>query len=123
MVQSEIGGATWCGRYAERGLGKANSYWLKILHYLEKDDLAANIRLCAKLTLEPGVSIGTHDHQQEDEIFIIAKGKAMTDDGTSRTELIVGDVTVTGKGGVHSIENIGDTDLEVIAIIACYDPK
>ena len=31
MVQSEIGGATWCGRYAERGPRKAKSYWLPLV--------------------------------------------------------------------------------------------
>ena len=42
-----------------------------IRHYFKKDEINAASRLCAELRLLPGVSIGDHEHVNEDEVFII----------------------------------------------------
>jgi mannose-6-phosphate isomerase-like protein (cupin superfamily) len=89
-------------------------------HLFKKEEFGAKCRLCARLILPPGAGIGTHQHETEDEIFYILKGTALTDDGHSQTRLAAGDATLTGKGGAHSIKNIGNDDLEIMAIIMVY---
>lgn len=93
---------------------------VRFMHYFSKEEFGANTRLCTKLTLPPGVSIGPHAHEKEDEIFIITKGQGMLDDGTAESRVSIGDAILTGKGESHSIRNDGNDDLEIIAMIMCY---
>ncbi|MCX7917578.1 MAG: cupin domain-containing protein [bacterium] len=91
-----------------------------IVHFLKKEDFKANVRLCAKLILHEGCSIGLHQHLDEDEVFIILKGKGILFDGKEEKEVEEGDVVLTGNGQSHSIKNIGKEDLEIIAFITKY---
>lgn len=93
---------------------------IKILHYFKKDEFKANVRLCAKLTIAPNCSIGLHQHLDEDEVFIISKGKGILFDGINENVVEEGDAILTGNGQFHSIKNIKDEDLEIIAFIAKY---
>jgi mannose-6-phosphate isomerase-like protein (cupin superfamily) len=91
-----------------------------ICHLFKKDEIAAKTRLCARLTLPPGASIGLHQHAGEDELFAIVKGSGLLDDGSRQTIVSAGDAVLTGKGESHAIANNGDVDLEIIAVIMCY---
>ena len=54
---------------------------VKIEHFWEPgSEMLAHNRMAARLTLPPGGSIGFHNHENEDEIFIIVKGQAEADD-------------------------------------------
>jgi mannose-6-phosphate isomerase-like protein (cupin superfamily) len=94
---------------------------IKILHFFKKDEFKANVRLCAKLIIEPGFSIGLHEHIDEDEVFIVLKGKGLLFDGKEEKIVEEGEAILTGNGESHSIKNIGDKDLEIIAFIAKYN--
>ena len=70
--------------------------------------------------MSPGSSIGLHEHTQEDEIFIIQDGKGLITEQGQETEVVSGDVILTGKGESHALKNIGETPLMVTAIIIKY---
>ena len=90
---------------------------VKIEHLFDyQNDLKSSPRLLAKLTLEPGVSIGFHEHFGEEEVFHIIKGTAEFFDGKDTCILKSGDSTLTSDAG-HSLANIGDDILEVMAVI------
>lgn len=89
-------------------------------HLFKKDEITAKTRLCAVLTLPPGTSIGTHQHEGEDEVYYILKGCGILDDGTTRVPVKAGDAILTGRGESHAIANSGDADLEILAVIMCY---
>lgn len=91
-----------------------------ITHMFGKDEFGANVRLCSKLTIPPGAGIGSHRHEGEDEVYIIEQGQGVLDDGSNRSRVEAGDAILTGNGDSHAIENNGDTDLVITAIIACY---
>lgn len=93
---------------------------VSIRHLFKKEEITAKCRLCAWLTLPPGASIGMHQHQQEDELFVIVRGRGVLDDGAVRTVVTAGDAILTGRGEAHAIANDGDTDLEIIAVIMLY---
>ncbi|MCM8785139.1 MAG: cupin domain-containing protein [Candidatus Omnitrophica bacterium] len=93
---------------------------VKIVHFFKKEEFKANVRLCAKLILAPNCSIGLHQHLDEDEVFIITKGKGILFDGKEEKVVEQGDAILTGNGQSHSIKNIGNTDLEIIAFISKY---
>lgn len=91
-----------------------------VQHFFAKEEFTAPSRLCARLTLPPGASIGTHRHDGEDEVYIILQGSGLVDDGQTRSPVAAGDAVLTGKGESHSIANTGTSDLELIAVIHCY---
>ena len=93
---------------------------VRIEHLWKKDELKGKTRLCAKLTLEPGASIGFHAHDDEEEIFVILKGKGRIQDGDDTQEVGVGDTILTGDGAGHAVESIGDEALEMMAVIVQY---
>ncbi len=91
-----------------------------ITHLFTKDELKSNTRLCAKLTIPSGASIGFHNHENEEEIFYILSGRGKVDDDGRICEVSPGDAILTGNGAGHSIECISEEPLEVMAVIGCY---
>ena len=94
---------------------------VKILHFMDKEDINGNCRLMAKIILEPGCSIGRHRHDDEEEIFYIIKGAAVYDDNGEIKELREGDSCVCLGGQSHSIANRTDEVTELIAFIPLYN--
>lgn len=91
-----------------------------VRHHLKPEEITARTRLCAELTLPPGASIGVHDHADEDEIYIIQKGRGVMTDGGKEFTVEAGDAILTGQGASHSIRNSGAEDLVVTAVIIKY---
>ena len=79
-----------------------------------------NIRLLAEVTLEPGASIGKHNHENETEYYLILSGSGLVDDNGKDTEVKAGDAVVTGNGAFHSIANTGSKPLVFNAVIVTY---
>ncbi len=91
-----------------------------ITHIYKKDELKGNSRLCARLSLEPGASIGDHKHENEEEIYYILSGQGVViDDGVPK-DVVAGDAVLTRDGATHSIRNTGDVALEFMAVINLY---
>jgi len=93
---------------------------IEIFHIYKQDELKGRARLCAKLVINPGCSIGLHEHVNEEEIFYIIKGKGNVNDNGMEREVLEGDAVLTGGGAVHSIENTGVEPLEMLAVILMY---
>lgn len=87
------------------------------IHFLDKEDSTGAGRLFVKSILTPGSSIGYHTHKGDFENYYILKGKAKVSDNGEEYILEEGDSILTKNGSSHSIENIGETDLEYIALI------
>lgn len=94
---------------------------VKIQHIWKKGDgLNANVRMYARLILEPSASIGYHVHENEEEIFYVVSGRAEADDNGTTVTLETGDSIVTRGGEGHAVKSIGDVPLVLLAIIPCY---
>ena len=93
---------------------------VRIEHYWTKDELKGKTRLCAKLVLQPGTSIGFHDHVDEEEVFIVVRGQGRVTDGEREELVSEGDTILTGDGAGHAVEAVGDEALELVAVIVQY---
>jgi len=93
---------------------------IELTHIFMKDELKGKARLVAKVTLNPGCSIGIHEHVAEEEIYYIIKGKGLVNDNGTEQVVSVGDAVLTGNGAYHSIENIDNVTLEMLAVILEY---
>lgn len=103
-----------------RGEMRGGAGNVTIQHFFRKNEITARTRLCSRLTLPPGASIGLHKHEGEDELFIVTRGKGLIDDGKTKESVEAGDAILTGKGESHAVINNGQEVLEMIAIIMLY---
>lgn len=90
---------------------------VRIVNILEQDEMYGTGRLFGISIIPPGGSIGQHTHTGDFETYYILKGKALVNDNGNIQELGPGDMTRCKDGDYHSIENIGDVDLEYFAVI------
>ncbi|KLU64933.1 MULTISPECIES: cupin domain-containing protein [Desulfosporosinus] len=90
---------------------------VKIINILENKDNHGTGRLFGVSIIPVGGSIGKHQHVGDFETYYILKGKALVNDNGQEQILGPGDMTHCNDGDYHSIENIGDCDLEYIAVI------
>jgi len=88
-----------------------------IEHLLTPEELYEKGRLYAKIILEPGCSIGQHVHEGEMESYYIVSGEAEVSDNGELVTLNAGDSVLTPSGEGHSIKNVGNSTLEVLALI------
>jgi mannose-6-phosphate isomerase-like protein (cupin superfamily) len=91
-----------------------------VRHFFKKEEFAAQARLCAHLLLPPGASIGPHQHEGEDEVYIVLRGSGILDDGVTQARVSAGDSILTGRGESHAVRNDGSEPLEMIAVIISY---
>lgn len=93
---------------------------IEITHIFKQEELNGKSRLCAKISINPGCSIGLHEHVNEEEIFYIIRGKGLAVDNGVKKEIKAGDAILTVGGTSHSVENTGDEPLEMLAVILLY---
>jgi len=93
---------------------------VKLEHWFKPEAFGAKVRLCTRMTLEPGVTIGDHTHAMEDEIYLILSGAGRILENGEWVSIRAGDAILTGKGGSHSVENNGDKPLVIAAVIIQY---
>ncbi len=88
----------------------------RIEHLWRGEELHGRARLFARITLQPGCSIGFHEHTGEAEVFVVTRGEARMMDGDREEILQAGDTILTSEKG-HSVEAFGDQTLEMLAVI------
>ncbi len=88
-----------------------------IKEILEEPYLAGKCGLYAEVTLEPGCSLGYHEHHGETETYYLTKGAGIYNDNGKEYPVEVGDVTFCADGNGHGIKNAGKEDLVFVALI------
>ena len=83
----------------------------------DKEGLYGHGRLFSHIVLDPGCSIGYHDHNHETEFYYILKGEGVFSDNGKEVIVREGDICATGFGEGHGLENQSSEPLELIALI------
>jgi len=91
-------------------------------HIVEKNEMLANCRLFARITLNQGCSIGYHAHNDEEEVYYILSGQGVVNDNGTIYTVNPGDSVLTGNGASHSIENQCAEPMEMVAVVLTYQP-
>ena len=79
--------------------------------------LPENVRIFNVLTLIPGASNGYHVHEGETELFYFMEGNGRVQDDDAFFDVTAGDSMATFSGHGHGVENTGDTNLVILAVI------
>lgn len=90
---------------------------LAFSYLFEESELGDKAAMVAKVTLEPGQSIGEHTHDEDGELYIVVSGKGMVNDNGVPREVCAGDAVWTTGGELHSVINHGDETLVLYAIV------
>lgn len=69
------------------------------------------------LQLQPGSSVGRHQHLGSEEIYWILEGRGLAEDDEERVQMEPGDALLTRDGHWHSIENPGPGPLRLLAVL------
>lgn len=96
---------------------KGGKGYITVVNFFEKEDFLGKGRLFGKTIIKPGNSIGYHAHKGEQEAYYILKGEALYNDNGKEIMLKPGDLTICRDGEYHSIEAVGEEDLEFIMLI------
>lgn len=88
-----------------------------VQHILEEPELNGKCGLYAKVILEPGCSVGYHEHHQESETYYILTGEGEYNDDGKKRMVKPGDITFTPDGHGHELINTGKENLEFMALI------
>lgn len=93
---------------------------IEVTHLLQQNQLKGKCRFIGSMLIKPGCSIGLHRHDDEEEIYYVIQGEGTVEDNGVRQQIKAGDVMLTGDGSSHSIENTGNGDMVVLAVILLY---
>lgn len=88
-----------------------------IKHILGEKELNGKCRLYAQVTLEPGCSLGFHEHHGESETYYIISGEGIYSDNGNLRMVKAGEKTFTPDGCGHALSNTGNEDLVFMALI------
>ena len=91
-----------------------------ILHataLLKNDEFYGKGRMFSMSVLEPGASVGYHQHVGDFEAYYIVSGQGIYNDNGTDVPVQAGDVTICNDGEFHGLINTGKKDLSFIALI------
>ncbi len=71
------------------------------------------------MSLMPGDSVGVHEHNGTEDIYLIVSGKGTyTDENGKKFEVKAGDMTICRSGHSHGIENTSNEPLIFFAVLS-----
>lgn len=88
--------------------------WTEVLG--TEDLKGRKVRFIHDDILAPGVSVGLHEHTDDEEYYYILSGHGIMELNGERMEVTAGDITAVFPGGKHSLENTGREDLRMLVI-------
>lgn len=90
---------------------------VKLRDFLTEAEMNGKGRLFARVTLEPGCSVGYHVHEGDSEIFYVLEGNPVYNDGGVERQVAPGDVMICPDGTGHGLSNPTDKTAVVMALI------
>nr|WP_320147468.1 cupin domain-containing protein [uncultured Anaeromusa sp.] len=88
-----------------------------LVHLLQGEEFQGKGRLFSRNIIEPGCSVGFHQHNGDVEAYYVLKGVGIFDDNGVKSTAQAGDLLFTKDGGWHSLLNEGPETLEIIALV------
>lgn len=84
---------------------------------LSGDQLHGKLTYASTITLEPGCSIGVHQHTGDSEMYFIYEGSGLYTDNAESYPVSAGDVLFCRDGETHGLANDSDAPLKFVAIM------
>ena len=78
----------------------------------------SRFQMVSQIELDPGSSIGSHLHGENEEIYWILSGEGVYNEDGTDIPACPGDVFIAFQGHNHGLKNTGPGPLVMIAVIA-----
>lgn len=78
------------------------------------DEIDAPVRFINYTVLPPAASFGNHQHENDNEFYVILSGEGVYYQDREKTKVKKGDIIMNAPFSTHGIENTGDIDMEVL---------
>ena len=88
-----------------------------IKHVLGEKELNGKCGLYAEVTIEPGCTLGYHEHHGETEVYHILSGEGLYQDNDKTYPVEAGMTTFCEDGNGHAISCKGEEPLVFLAMI------
>jgi mannose-6-phosphate isomerase-like protein (cupin superfamily) len=95
----------------------------KLQAFFKAEEFSTPLCAFTILTLDPGVSVGYHQHVGSEEVYWVLEGKGMARDDQESAELVPGDALLCREGHFHGIENPGPGPLRILTVMVNSKPK
>lgn len=89
----------------------------QVLTVIDASVFQGQNQMFARVTLQPGCSIGYHQHSGNSEVYYILSGSGSYSDNGILRPVTAGDSTFCPDGEWHSLENTGHIPLVFMALI------
>lgn len=91
---------------------------IEINKKINKDDLVVGLSLFAQVVIQPHSTIGYHKHNDDAEAYYVLQGEGIfLNHNKERIPVKAGDLCLIKKGQSHGLENLNDSELEIIAVV------
>lgn len=90
---------------------------VRILSFLDPEEMRGKMSVCGILTIPPGSGIGEHEHVADSEICYILEGELQAKDNGRECTLYPGDIIFTADGQSHRLWNASDKDAKLLAVV------
>ncbi|MFQ5713724.1 MAG: cupin domain-containing protein [Candidatus Scalinduaceae bacterium] len=94
--------------------GVGDLQWTEVINFTT--DRERKLNFFHDDILKPGVSIGIHRHEHDEEYYYIISGKGIITLDGNEFEVGPGDITAVYPGGSHGLRNHTDGNLRVIVV-------
>ena len=84
---------------------------------LPDDKLGGVCTYISQITLEPGCSIGIHQHSGDAELYFITTGTGTYTENNTDYTVTAGDALYCADGSTHGLVNNGEELLQFVAVI------
>lgn len=92
--------------------GRGEVQWREVVDFSSRRDRRLNF--LHDDILAPGVSIGVHPHEDDEEYYYVLSGRGMMWLGGREVEVGPGDLTAVFPGGAHGLRNHTAEPLRII---------
>ncbi|NMA83337.1 MAG: cupin domain-containing protein [Epulopiscium sp.] len=112
--------------YIESELNEKSSHsgkgLARSIKLFNKEDFSSGLNFLYYMELDPGVSIGEHTHQDdEEEMYVILEGYGTMNINGEFREVKQGDVILNRPGWSHGLENTSSQILKILAFEVSKD--
>ena len=86
------------------------------------EKMPTHVRFMGVATINPGCSVGSHQHFDECEIYFYLAGEATLDDNGTERLAHPGDISICYSGEQHGIANHGTEPVQMLAFVSTDAP-
>lgn len=81
-----------------------------------KSDFNSNIDFIDRVVVHPGSTIGFHKHSENEEMYIVLKGKGLMKIEGDEISIKKGDMILNPAGGRHGLVNNSEEDIDILVV-------